>query len=279
MSLRQRPDNFRLDYRHTLAQGLVFAGLGAHAGSARYHDSSAFGNAGTLTNMNPATDWVNGLFSKAVTYNSGTEHVNLATPPSLDITDAITISLWLKSSDVTAIRLVMKAGAVSSEPYQQWLLGITSGGLLFANADISGTSRTLATGTTVVAANTWTHCAVTADASGATIWRNGIADGTGNTYTLPCVNHSTWPTWIGRSTLNTTNGVVGIIDTPLIYSRALSDSEIKILADPSNVMLSGLIQPPKRRYYPILYSTTQYTRIFRQRLIMGAGNKFLNIGN
>jgi len=55
-----RPEGFRLNYASPLAQGLVFAGLGAF-GSQKpgiLHDSSHFHNHGTLTSMDPATDWV-----------------------------------------------------------------------------------------------------------------------------------------------------------------------------------------------------------------------------
>jgi hypothetical protein len=37
----------------------------------------------------------------------------------------------------------------------------------------------------------------------------------------------------------------------LIYNRALSPAEIQQLADPSNVMLSGLILPPRRRLWAV----------------------------
>ena len=44
-----RPERFRLNSQHPLAQGLVFAGLGNNAGSDKYYDSSLYGRHGNLT--------------------------------------------------------------------------------------------------------------------------------------------------------------------------------------------------------------------------------------
>jgi len=44
---------------------------------------------------------------------------------------------------------------------------------------------------------------------------------------------------------------LGQISDPFIHNRALSPAEIQQLADPSNVMLSGLILSPKRRIFSV----------------------------
>ncbi len=43
----------------------------------------------------------------------------------------------------------------------------------------------------------------------------------------------------------------GDISDVLLYDRALSPSEIQQLADPSNVMLSGLIVPAQRKVWSV----------------------------
>ena len=44
--LQRRPDVFELDYDHSLARGLVFAGLGEGFKSLKYRDSSGRNNHG-----------------------------------------------------------------------------------------------------------------------------------------------------------------------------------------------------------------------------------------
>jgi len=40
----------------------------------------------------------------------------------------------------------------------------------------------------------------------------------------------------------------------MAWNRALSLPEIQQLADPSNMMLSGLILPPRRKWWPVVSS-------------------------
>jgi hypothetical protein len=47
-----------MDYDHFFAQGLFLFGGGRFPKSNKYVDSSLYGNHGTLTNMDAATDWV-----------------------------------------------------------------------------------------------------------------------------------------------------------------------------------------------------------------------------
>ena len=60
----------------------------------------------------------------------------------------------------------------------------------------------------------------------------------------------------------------GIIGDPLIHSRHLSSPEIQQLADPSNALLSGLILPPRRRWWPVVSAPTPATS---RNIIIGGG--------
>ena len=55
--MRQRPNNFTIDYSHSLARGLVFAGLGSDAGFGFYCDSGPYENNGKFT-INENVRWV-----------------------------------------------------------------------------------------------------------------------------------------------------------------------------------------------------------------------------
>jgi len=62
---------------------------------------------------------------------------------------------------------------------------------------------------------------------------------------------TTAPIFGAASTSHDTGQLSASLADPLIYNRVLSPSEIQQLADPSNVMLSGLILPPKRRLWAV----------------------------
>jgi hypothetical protein len=61
----------------------------------------------------------------------------------------------------------------------------------------------------------------------------------------------------------------GWIADAMIWSRVLAASEISALADPSNVMLSGLILPPRRRLFAAATAAT--TSNPRRRLLLCTG--------
>ena len=58
MHSMQRPPFPRINRNHSLANGLVFAGLGGGASTNLYADASEYHNDGVLRNMTAATDWV-----------------------------------------------------------------------------------------------------------------------------------------------------------------------------------------------------------------------------
>jgi len=61
-------------------------------------DFSGFGNDGTLTNMNPATDWVDGRLGTALDFDGSDDQVTVGDDESLDIgqNDSFTSSVWFK---------------------------------------------------------------------------------------------------------------------------------------------------------------------------------------
>jgi len=61
--------------------------------------------------------------------------------------------------------------------------------------------------------------------------------------------------------------LVGKVADPIVSSSIYSLSEIQQLADPSNVMLSGLVLPPRRR----LWGITSAPPVTRPAHILGGG--------
>ena len=98
--MNQRPTIFDLDYQSPLGRGLVYAGLGSGPGTLRATDSSIQRNHGTLTNMNPATDWVwaQELGRKGLDFD-GDEYVNVPDAASLRLSTAFTLAAHITHAD------------------------------------------------------------------------------------------------------------------------------------------------------------------------------------
>jgi hypothetical protein len=67
------------------------------------YDSSGNSNTGTLTLMDPATDWVDGKFSKALDFDGSNDVVNIGAPANLNFGNKNTISVfaWVKARNNT----------------------------------------------------------------------------------------------------------------------------------------------------------------------------------
>ena len=231
--MADRPEQFRMYDGHPLAQGLVFAGLGRHVGSSHYRDSSPYGNHGVLTNMDPVTDWVwvPELGRWAVDFDGVGDKVTCPAA-GVPIGDTpFTLSSWCY------LRVNGR------------FLGFGDGtwgtNLLFVNPKVYLQHRT-STGVERYAnsvLNSWHHVAGTYDGTNYSVAIDGA--GTGNTATYGASNLVDKEIRVGWGF---SQGNVIIADT-LLYDRALPPAEIQQLADPSNVMLSGLILPPRRRLF------------------------------
>ncbi len=237
-----------------MARGLVFAGLaqGGLVGSTHYHDSSLYGNHGTLTQMDPGTDWV---FDP--TLGRWISRVNLTTKtivcPAIALQSVGTAACWFRGTNTPA----------SFGKF--WIIG--SGELqLFRNDSdtsiafsIGGSNRVF---TTIdLWDNEWHHVV----AQWATNWRRLVIDGvpgtpSGTSYTFP----ATWSNlYLGNQAAgDRTSG--GELSDVAFFSRALSPAEIQQLADPSNVMLSGLILPPRRTLFSVSTLSIAEEYIYRK---------------
>ena len=243
-----RPRQFRINYGHPLARGLVFAGLGGPAGvgSSLYQDSSLYRNNGTLTNMDPATDWVWDRFLGRWVLDYDVTNDAVALPAvfgTLDSGNAWTISIWHKCTGIVSYGGLITAGCTGlAQTRSAGYYGLLRTGAGFVDVvQVSATPEV---------AGKWLNvCAVVNGApsgppdANANIYingklTNGAFAGDGN-YNV----HNT----IGQGYASA-NGQIG---DPMIWCRALSTSELSIFADPSNTMLGGLLMPPKRRYYRI----------------------------
>jgi hypothetical protein len=244
--ITQRPDYFALDPCHDLAQGLVFAGFGRFPGGYRYDDAteSMFGggNHGSLTNMDPASDWVwvpeLGRFAQAFSdakYISSVSKVGFSGSVG-------TFASWEKWINPTGAKQLFAYRRGSS--HQIRVLGYDSNPNFFIYDSTTTIKRRLASVLGRGLTGSWVHIACTWNLGELNIFINGrLANGTLTGAGTGIFDFGLSDAWqIGGSEISAAD--------PLIFNRALSPGEIATLADPSNVMLDGLLVAPGRHSFP-----------------------------
>lgn len=187
------------------------------------------GNHGTLTNMDPATDWVSssrpGGFG-ALEFN-GAKHVDCGTDMSLQPSGVLlTIEAWFKTSSATNQTI---AGNYSASSAGGYMLQVDSPGNVRFSLDTSSgfTNLIVATGSND---GEWHHAAGTYDGAAMRVFVDGLQSGsTSKTGTID-YNGANPNFNVGRN-VNGANTFVGlintvrvssdVIDVPAIYQQSL----------------------------------------------------------
>lgn len=253
----QRPPNFLINYQSSLANGLVFAGLGKHPSTNLYADSSGFGNSGLLTNMTPASDWIwiPELGRWGLSFGGSTQHV--VALQSIITYTPLTIAAWgYTTLDGTSQDVCAVSNTADGHGWRINLGMNAAGDPLRAITRDSGT-RIATVGTITV--NRWFHAAATfASSANRVAWLNGVSGSAETTNTAPNGINS-----IHIGSHYGTNAVLtGRVADVLVWNTVLSAAQIQQLADPSNAMLSGLILPPRRRWWPVVSAATTKIPVF-----------------
>ena len=84
--------------QHPRYRGMVGHWIMAEGGGTKVRDISGFGNDGTMTNMEPGTDWVIGQFGRALDFDGVDDYVALAGFTATYA--AYTISAWIAPNSV-----------------------------------------------------------------------------------------------------------------------------------------------------------------------------------
>ncbi len=207
-------------------------------GTTMAKDSSGYGNDGTLTLMDSATDWVTGTPYLQYTnpysldFDGTDDYVDAGTASNLDLTNAVTISAWVKSDDTTSIdrRIIQKSNPSAADPYIQYgLQTLQTTGKVRFQLDIGGTLRGLDS-TNALPANGWHHVVGTYDGTNRYIYIDGVQDASSSLYTGNIGSHVTWPLYIGKVAYSAINNFDGLIDDVRVYNHALTEQEINSLA-------------------------------------------------
>jgi len=193
-------------------------------------DSSTYLNNGTLIG---SPTWVTGVRGKAIAFNGSTQYATSPANPSFDITNAITLAVWIRPEVYNTQDLVKKAINGSTDGYELTLAASNGNPPnrpfvrfnQFSDGDIL---RLSARSVSVYPTDgTWMHLAATYDGTTIRLYINGVLDTT-KAATFTIAKNSNPVSLGGQSDGN--RKFQGQLDDARIYNRALSASEIHDLA-------------------------------------------------
>jgi len=237
------PDAWRLQAaaHHTppIRDGLVLYYPFDKAGD-RAEDKSGKGNHGTPHGVK----WTEGGKVGGAYEFDGRSHIDVGDTDSIDMRSAITMAAWVLARSSAGDHPVIDKEEEARPPSRAYWFGVHSnrfGLLLGAGANWGVWARTNGK----VLTGRWYHLAATWDEQTWSCYQDGEVVGTGRyTGKLP---DSPGRLQIGRN-CNATAHFVGIIDEVMLFKRALSRDEIKLLASPDRW---GAVQHPRNADAPI----------------------------
>ena len=135
-------------------------------------DESSYHNDGLLTNMDPATDLVEGRFSQALEFDGSNDYVNVADSPSLDISgNQISIESWFKTSKVHDGAIVWKSYSTYNPTYGFSYFGSVYGSIIGRITNSTGDTKSVGFGW--VADGQWHHLVMTYNGSVINLYMDG----------------------------------------------------------------------------------------------------------
>jgi len=287
--MTQRPERFRLNRRSPLFRGLVFAGLGGlgFEFTDRFPDASDFGNHGTLTDMDPPSDWVWSpeLGRWVIDYDGSGDYIKVPAAITMIGATQITRASWVRYESTITRAIGGHWGGSNDLRSWAWLASRHVDYDITYYAGTSGGYPYGRTNANAITKDVWHHVAVVFDGAGANnesrlkIYVDGVSLPLTFSGTIPnSVETADELPLIGRQSDNLSRDWLGKLGDFLCANRAFSPAEISALADPSNVDLrvGGIpaILPPARRWWPVAVAEegpTPWLYARRQVRIIGGG--------
>lgn len=211
-----------------LRDGLVFCGGMEFPSTGYYHDASGYENHGTLTNMDPPTDWVwSAELGRWALVGAASDYVS-SPLSSAQTPSHISIAAWIwrNGDGVWGHAIDKSSNLAQTDGYRFTIRNDNKFRFRFASAY---NVRREAVSTASVLAGAWYHLVSTFDEANVRLYLNGGLD---STHPLAySIYHGGLATLFFR---HNTDGLIGRIANPLIYNRVLTPSEIQWLADPTH---------------------------------------------
>lgn len=199
-------------------------------------DVSGNGNNGMLVNMSTTTSPVPG--GTALSFDGSSSYVNLGSNSSLNITNQITVSAWVRVTAFTRfIRFVAKGRDTCESPYVDVVLGTsdqtyrTNDTMPRWTVAINGVQQEIVSTNTPLSAGVWYHLVGTYNGSASILYVNGAQVGAISSLTGTVDSFPSNPFSLGQELNGCTSDPYfnGAIHNMRIYNRALSAQEVVLL--------------------------------------------------
>ena len=215
----QRPHSQPLIRPYPLLNGCVLALLPVRGN--KWHDFSPQENHGTFTSTGFKAQ---GRFGPGVYFDGSADYVSVADHASLDITDELTLEVWVKFNQVENWRYLIAKDAGTAPPPYALMVHASYVKLYCAHDDVD---TNLLSSSMIPSIDTWYHIVGTLSVldTSQQIYVNGVEKATYN-WTYGSLRTNIDDAWVGRRYTNYFNGT---IDEVKIWNRALSAEEIKYL--------------------------------------------------
>jgi hypothetical protein len=223
-------------------------------------DQSGYGNHGTLTSMDPGTDWTTTLGRYSLDFDGVNDVVDCGTPPGINGATYASYSVWLWRSSTGMTCAVGGSAGNSTNGDRFSCIWFSDGNLYFSHGGGVLFSSLALTGTGL------NHIAVNYDGSKSTnatrfrAWVNGSERTLTFSGTVPAVLPTVTPWTLGKDASNRF-GAGRILDC-MLFARNLNANEIRILS-----MRPGIAYElsPRRRSAAAVAAFNR-----RRRLLLGS---------
>ena len=188
----------------------------------RLHDFSRYGNWGTLTNMDPASDWVVDGGQYALDFDGSNDYVTFGNPPVLNTMVSLTVAFWVYHRSASFFEL----GKYRSSGYGFLIYGAPATGFQFDGRDGGGYLSSGASGP--YNQNQWYHVIGRKAGNVWSIAVNGVQKNSTTTGTGTTAMSNSNPFEIGRLLADASpEGYLnGLMDDVVIWSRAITAGEM-----------------------------------------------------
>lgn len=204
----------------------------------RLHDVSRYNNWGTLTNMDPPTDWVIDGGQYALDFDGTNDYVDARRT----LTGTFSLSFWANRRSVGTDGFRHLWGNLTSTNTYAISISDTQ---VWSQSDTAGTFKAFSGFT--FSNNVWFHVAVARDvANGVRVWKDGVESTSGTqtvtgTYTLQGIGR-----YANAAGGNAPYQWDGQISDAAVWSRVLSSNEIRRLY---NLGRGGMLERRRRRRF------------------------------
>ena len=215
------------------------------------HDLSYYNNDGQLgsaTAGDPAEPvWTTaGKYGGAYEFDGEDDYIQVADDASLNITDGITISAWIKTNDASATQeIIAKDEHFITHATNVYGVVVTSSKIRFGVGN--GTTEDEIQTDETISANTWYHVAGTWNPTEICIYLNGKKKCQSST--IDKIQTRATDLFIGKNNDATyPRPFNGTIDEVRIYDRALSEEEIRYLYTSDYKSFVSLVKKDNNNY-------------------------------